>query len=307
MADRRRSPAKKSAAKKSPAAKKSAAKKSPATKKSAAKKSPAAKKSAAKKSPASRSSSQGGYSITTVSVVPCCQGIRTICVLPIPKETPRVSKGVLQTHQAMYFSTGQSNPGANFPGGWFPTAGIKTDMTPSIRISPDGEKIECSSGMVIKFTSTDKKPFTNTHFFWRERLCELMGENGLDCGNYRKFLSKFGFFYQLSMSAQLGGVLWDMEDMKPLKDIVMSYNWKNDKDWRKRDFANVDEKDTYLVSSSTCEDFAGDFNFSIDNHRIESGVLVNRWLDAYGALFGNVDDETINVSSNLMNYNKATW
>jgi hypothetical protein len=140
------------------------------------------------------------------------------------------------TTQAFYRSTGTSNI-HSFPDTYFPFFGINID------------------GGLIKGWSSSLDMFGSSAFCWREKLCNQMSVFGFDeyiksegllthyqpiasgstkwrthsvekyCDKFMPFLSKFTDWWEVRVSASIGGGIWDNIKYKNLLDLTKKYEW----------------------------------------------------------------------------------
>jgi hypothetical protein len=209
------------------------------------------------------------------NTLPCLHGSRYLCVAPMP-EKYQTKLGA--TNQGMFYSTGSSNASMNFADVWFPTQGVQLEKT-----------YDASPGWVIKFYSN---VFNDVFFGWRKGFCAIVdGKKSKDictkydttikncCDLYKNFLDKFSFWYQVTISARLGGAFWDRDDMEILKEYALSYDW----DGKKKEFVKAKgDRSPLYVSQESCQDIT-------DLPREEINILMNSWLKDQDAIQNETD------------------
>jgi hypothetical protein len=70
------------------------------------------------------------------------------------------------------------------------------------------------------------------------------------CQLYENFLNKFAFWFQVKLSAQIGGYFWDREDMTLLKHYALNYDF----DPKKRIFVKGAPSPRITVDYENCSD-----------------------------------------------------
>src|SRR6185437_10741238 len=172
--------------------------------------------------------------------VSCLTGSRQYVVMPIPEAIRQVYNWPIK-NQAMFLSTGTSNA-LNFGSVYFPFAGVNEVPEPFLR---------ATAGWLIKFSSSQRENA------WRARLCTLVQDwiipSGIGysimsnyCSELSAFLDKFAFWWQVRLSAALGGDFWERADVRYLYDLARLYDWNNDL----KDFVMEGEHSTWRFSKA---------------------------------------------------------
>lgn len=226
--------------------------------------------------------------------VDCFVGSRDLVVVQVPPEgypVPTLKDGTSITSQGFFRSTGTSNEtkGKTFPGVYYPFAG-RYDVN-----IPD-------KGWFIKMgrfftTADDWKNIPK----WFDSLCSLLGtgywktkvtktgtqiiiqdtEGEEKCLGYANFLGYFPEWWQVRLSAALGGEFWDRKDMEPLKYAALNYTW----DREKERFEESPIEFT-MVAKSRCD------TRKTDENTIEA---VNNWLENHHAFYAGDPLEWYNM------------
>ena len=178
--------------------------------------------------------------------------------------------------QAFYMSTGVSNNNA-FTSVYFPIQGINIDEVDDLnKINKINGKQEYARHFFIKMDTYYKDRL------WMQAFCEKMDrflsvtEQKLSCvQHYTPIMTMFSYWWQLRISALLGGEFWERPDMMYLQAFAILYKWNHTE--RKFEMDELDyEYDTnkYVVP---CEGESSVFK----------SFHVNKILKAFDALISN--------------------
>jgi chemotaxis protein histidine kinase CheA len=208
--------------------------------------------------------------------VDCYRGVREIAVTPVPKEANQSSipKWPYKT-QGFFKSTGTSNALA-FPGIYFPFAGRQEQHS------------ILGYGWLVKMGDFSKTIAQAPD--WFKRLCELWGDkhnkdlvddDGKICGDYIVFLGYFAEWWQVRVSAALGGEFWERPDMERVLHVAQEYkvgiSCDNDNrykwDFNKRDFVDAEFPTQEIKTQKQCDRPNG----KDEPHE------TNKWLSERGA------------------------
>ena len=178
--------------------------------------------------------------------------------------------------QAFYESTGVSNNNA-FTSVFFPMQGVNTEEI------EDLNKLNYLKGRgSYAFNFLIKMDAYYRDRIWMQAYCEKMDNfltvtgQRLSCvEHYTPILSMFSYWWQLRISALLGGEFWDRPDMIYLRAFAMLYKWNHiDQKFEMDEFHHTYDTSKYVIISQGKNDE-------------EKSVFVNNELKKFDALISN--------------------
>lgn len=140
----------------------------------------------------------------------CLDGTRRFLIVPIPKDIRQEYKWPV-ANQLFFLSSGKSND-VSFSDTYFPTLGINEAYEEHSSHLPS---------WIMKAETSDRWAAWARAFM---KILEPMYEiNYLNAKYYKTFLSYFDHWFQMRISAQLGGKSWD--DVKEMREYVLNHSW----------------------------------------------------------------------------------
>ena len=220
---------------------------------------------------------------------------RIFAIVPVPDIELRY--GYPSSMAMFYRSTGTSNYNADFATVYFPSHGVleKGSYMPPGWIQKFGGYFKPE---LVPWINAFCKRFDE---FWMADTVAATDEKEQDnCKNrYHGLLNKFSYWWQLQVSAQLGGEFWERPDVAYLRGVALTYDW----DRAIQDFVERDHILPYLNTLSPTivpqepELRFGDF-ISFDELRgirAKNAVTLNAAFRQHDAVLEYPNDYLMNV------------